>query len=76
MNIVYSKQAVKFLTKQPPQIQRRIVTAIYLLPAGDVKKLQGTDAYRLRVGTYRIIFNKDGEIILIKKIDNRGEVYK
>ena len=32
--------------------------------------------FRLRVGDYRIIFDKKGSILLIKKIDNRGQIYK
>lgn len=76
MKISYSKQAAKFLMKPPAQVQRRIITAIQSLPAGDVKKLKGVESYRLRVGSFRIIFNKEGEVILIGKIDNRGEVYK
>ena len=36
----------------------------------------GQPYYRLRVGDYRIIFDKNGTVISIYKIDNRGEVYK
>ena len=32
--------------------------------------------YRLRVGNYRIIFNKQGQVCYIEKIDNRSQVYK
>ena len=56
--------------------RKRIINAINSLPLGDVKKLQGVDGYRLRVGDFRIIFNKNGEVLLIEKIDNRGQVYK
>lgn len=76
MEIHYSKQATKFLKKQDAATKDRIEKAIKNLPSGDVKKLQGSDYYRLRVGTYRIIFDKDGIILLIIKIDNRGQVYK
>lgn len=76
MFIRYSKQALKFLQKQDTITKKRILKAIESLPLGDVKKLQGQSGYRLRVGTFRIIFDKDGNIILIQKIDNRGEVYK
>lgn len=72
----YSKQAVKFLKKQDIPTRKRIVTAINNLPAGDVKKLQGTDGYRLRVGDFRIIFDKNGDVLWIEKIENRGQVYK
>lgn len=76
MQINYSKQAIKFLSKQDKPTKIRIVNAINNLPAGDVKKLNGQDGYRLRVGDFRIIFDYDGNILWIEKIDNRGEVYK
>lgn len=74
--VKYSKQAVKFLKKQDVSTINRIVNAIEMLPSGDVKKLQGTDGYRLRVGDYRVIFDRNGDIISIEKIENRGQVYK
>lgn len=48
--IKYSKQAIKFLKKRDMVTRKRIVNAINHLPAGDVKKLQGEENYRLRVG--------------------------
>ncbi|KSV59812.1 type II toxin-antitoxin system RelE family toxin [Acetivibrio ethanolgignens] len=76
MTINYSKQAIKFLKKQDKPTRERIINAINLLPDGDVKKLQGQSAYRLRVGDFRILFDKNGNILFIEKIDNRGQVYK
>lgn len=76
MIINYSKQAIKFLNKQDKPTRIRIIEAINKLPQGDVKKLQGLKNYRLRVGDYRVIFNKNGDILYIVKIDNRGQVYK
>jgi len=43
---------------------------------GDIKKLQGTGGYRLRVGNFRVLFNVDGIIIDIIDIGNRGQIYK
>lgn len=76
MIIQYSKQSIKFLKKQDTNTRQRIVDAINALPSGDVKKLQGQPFYRLRVGTYRVIFDKDGTVLCILKIENRGQVYK
>ena len=45
------------------------------LPAGDVKKLQGEENYRLRVGDYHIVFNNDGFVLYIIRIDSRGQIY-
>lgn len=44
----------------------------------DIKPLQGESYYRLRVGNWRIIFDKqdDIKIITIEKIKPRGDVYK
>lgn len=76
LEIQYSKQAIKFLKKQDAITKKRIVNAINLLPAGDVKALQGRNGYRLRVGDYRIIFDTNGNILLIEAIGNRGQIYK
>lgn len=74
--IKYSKQAQKFLAKQEQGARMRIEAAIQALPAGDVKKLKGQPYYRLRVGDFRVLFDRDGSIVLVVKIDNRGQVYK
>ncbi len=77
MSVKYSRQAIKFLKKQDSLTVLRITSAINSLPEGDVIKLKGfSNKYRLRVGDFRIIFDKDGNIISIVKIDNRGQVYK
>lgn len=76
MEITYSKQAIKFLKKQDLSTRKRIITAIENLPLGDVKKLQNEPGYRLRVGDYRIIFDRNGNVLAVEKIDNRGQVYK
>jgi len=76
LKIQYSKQAVKFLSKQDKITQNRIINAINNLPNGDVLKLQGRLGYRLRVGSFRILFDKSGNVLYIIEIDNRGQVYK
>lgn len=51
--------------------------AISKLPAsGDIRKLQGTVGYRLRVGNFRVLFDVNGLIIDIIEIGNRGQIYK
>lgn len=76
MQFIYSKQAIKFLSKQPKPVRKRIVMAIESLPRGDVRRLEGTDNFRLRVGDFRVIFSKSGEVVDIIKIGNRGQVYR
>ena len=75
--IIYSKKAEKVLKKQDVPTRKRLVTAISKLPQeGDIKKLQGADGYRLRVGDFRVIFDVNGIIIDIIEIGNRGQIYK
>ena len=76
LDIRYSKQAKKFISKQDKLQKDRLENAINNLPNGDVKKLKGYTYYRLRVGDYRVIFDKQLNIIEVIKIDNRGEAYK
>lgn len=76
MEVYYSKQAIKFLKKQNTITRNRIRNAIQRLPSGDVKKLQGISSYRLRIGNYRIIFEQNGIVLYIMRIDNRGQIYK
>jgi mRNA interferase RelE/StbE len=77
MEIRYSKHAVKFLKRQDKPTQERLLTAIGKLPyEGDIKRLQGADGYRLRVGTYRVLFDVNGLILDIIDIGNRGQIYK
>jgi len=78
MNITYSKAAAKFLRKQDRATQGRIIYAIEKIPLGygDIVKLQGTDGYRLRVGSFRVIYDTYGNILDIIDINNRGQVYK
>ncbi|MFQ7605731.1 MAG: type II toxin-antitoxin system RelE family toxin [Enterococcus avium] len=75
--VIFKKQPLRFLKKLDSKTKQRIVDAIYSLPDGDVKTLKGHTNYkRLRVGSYRIIFDESGRIYTIIKIGNRGDVYK
>ena len=75
MDIRYSKQAEKFLKRQDVVTRKRIRNAIQELPSADVKKLQGRNGYRLRVGDYRVIFDNVGNVVYVERIHNRGQVY-
>ncbi|MGL4799206.1 MAG: type II toxin-antitoxin system RelE family toxin [Cellulosilyticaceae bacterium] len=76
--IVVTKQVAKFIAKQDKVTQGRITKAVRTLPDGDVKKLKGYESfYRLRVGEFRVIFEKQEELykILLIDIGNRGQIY-
>lgn len=76
--ITYSKNAFKSLESYNMDTRKRLIDSINKIPQGDIKKLQGENhppLYRLRVGKYRIIYQINDEILIVK-IDTRGDVYK
>ncbi|TAN37915.1 MAG: type II toxin-antitoxin system RelE/ParE family toxin [Verrucomicrobia bacterium] len=80
ISILRSAQAS--LTTLAPTSQTRVITAIRKLainprPAG-VKKLAGREAWRIRVGDYRIIYEiNDAELtILVVDLGHRREIYR
>ena len=86
LRIVYSKSAIKFLSKLDQKSVTRIRDAIAGLthnpPEGDIRLMQGFSdgRKRLRVGAWRVIYrlDRDGmvEILFIIDIGNRGDIYK
>jgi mRNA interferase RelE/StbE len=80
--IAYSKQAIKTLSKLPVKESARIRSKLRqcaddpATQANNVKKLQGQNAYRLRFGDWRVIFDEDDVVIEVIKVGARGDVYK
>jgi len=81
--LIYHKDALKFLAKQEVAVQERIAKGLAGLliipPKGDIRLLKGYQGlYRLRIGTYRILFeiNHTEELVYIQAIDSRGGIYK
>lgn len=75
--------AVKEIAALPKREQRRVVSAIEAL-AGDprpegVRKLTGIeDAYRVRVGDYRIVYQISDEVltVFVVRVGHRKDVYR
>jgi mRNA interferase RelE/StbE len=80
MNLTFSRTSLKSLAKCQKKIRANIVEAIGELPdKGDIQKLKGQalkNVYRLRVGEYRVVYLRDGDEILILKIETRGNIYQ
>jgi len=84
--IDYTKDADKFITKHNvrDKVRNEIIRLIQKIKGEniniDIKKLEGnwSGYYRLRKGKLRIIFsvNKDEKIIVVEKVDFRGNIYK
>ncbi len=82
LEITYKASPLRNLRRMQPRMARRIrakINAVASDPANPslgVKPLVGRPGFRLRVGTWRIIFVMDTERLEILAIDSRGQVYK
>lgn len=77
--VIVSKEADKVLQKMQPKRKRAIVDKINAYARGervDIKKLVGSDFYRIRVGQDRIILDDKGVIVFIVEVGPRGGIYK
>lgn len=76
MEIVYSKPAIKAISRMDTPTKQRLKSAIEKLPSGDVRKMVGyTNTYRLRVGNLRVLFEMQEDIIILNILP-RGDAYK
>ena len=82
--VLIKRQAAKKLQSLPRNERTRVAEKIQMLgfdpddPSLDVKKLQGEPFYRLRVGNWRVIFDRQDavKIIAVERIKPRGDAYK
>ncbi len=82
--IVIQRQAQKKLQNLPRNERVRLAEKIHQLgqnpddPALDASPLAGSPLHRLRVGNWRIIYDRQDavKVIAIEKIKPRGDAYK
>jgi len=72
------KQILKLDKKVIPLIKTAIAKLAENPRPNGYKKLKGEDAYRIRVGDYRIIYEIDNDkiIVTVVSVGHRKEVYK
>ena len=83
IEFTYSKRPDKFFDKHTnlkEEFEKNLISYFKGNRNIDIKSLQGLNMplYRMRLGTYRIIFTrKNGDIIIIYTVDvgNRGDIY-
>jgi len=83
--IILHKKVIKFINSRNPKDKQRIKEKFQELQQNpypsnmkiDSKKLQNQNAFRLRVGGYRFIYDivEEELIIYVEKGDNRGSIY-
>lgn len=86
LEIKYSKTAVKVINLLDKATKLRMKQGIEGLiespPKGDIKMMQGFNPplYRLRIGKYRVLYEytniSEEQVLVIKDIGSRGDIYK
>jgi len=80
-HVTYTHEALKTLKRLDGATRKRIVMKIDQLArapeelSGNVKKLQGSSYFRLRVGDWRVIYAEDLTVIAVVRIAPRGDAY-
>ncbi len=79
---VFTARARRDLRRLDPPVQRRVTAALDTFvagdpPKGDVRKL-GAQEWRLRVGDWRVRFDRDDEAqaIVVLRVLPRGRAYR
>jgi mRNA interferase RelE/StbE len=79
--IHWSKQAERYLAKLPRKIAQRIVNKVNSIkdnPYHFLKRYEGADFYKLRVGAYRLIVDVGvmKNVISIRVLGHRRNIYQ
>lgn len=71
--------AERDMRKLSPVMRRRVTKKLERLSdglIGDVKRLRNfTPGYRLRVGDWRVLFDVEGDTIMVHNISHRSQAY-
>lgn len=82
--LLFSKQVDKSLRKMPRNVSDLLRGKLVQLAENpydlnhNVTKLQNRPGYRLRVGDWRIIYDVEDDVLIVRviRIASRGEIYK
>lgn len=79
-NVIFAKSAERDFLQLPAEMQARVagvLERVSVQPHRYARRLTGANAYRLRVGKFRIIadINEKTQTIEVLKIGNRETVY-
>jgi mRNA interferase RelE/StbE len=72
-----ARQQLRALSKEQRRSVGRRLDLLQDNLTGDVKKLTGrTHEYRLRVGSFRVLFMLESDLISVYRVSDRKEVYE
>jgi mRNA interferase RelE/StbE len=79
--IRFLRRADKDMERLDPQVRERLLVAIDRLaaddPSLDIRRLVGSEQFRMRVGDWRLRFTRDTETqtVLVDRVLPRGRAY-
>ena len=79
--LLYTHRAVKDIEKLDPQIKERIGKTLLRYEHDPLKYAEtltqpSSGSYRFRIGDYRVVFDLEGEEIVVLRVGHRREIYK
>ncbi len=82
--IEYRREAVRYLERLSPRDRERILDGIESLGEDpysrdlDIKRLKNRSGFRLRIGKYRVLYERfeDRLLLLVVAVRPRGDAYK
>lgn len=79
--LLYTERAQRDIHQLEPAMKRRLARAMIRLsddPAHGTRKLTdpALGGYRLRVGDWRVIFDIEGNDIIVLRVGHRREIYR
>ncbi len=80
-DLVYTQRSIRDIEKLDPKIKKRIGKVLLRYkeePLLYAEKLSDSKlgTYRFRIGDYRIIFDIEGNEIVVLRVGHRKEIYK
>ncbi|HPC43491.1 MAG TPA: type II toxin-antitoxin system RelE/ParE family toxin [Spirochaetota bacterium] len=79
--LVYTRKAVRDIGKLEAGLKKRIGTTLLRFKDNPLQYAEPlTDpelgGYRFRIGDYRVIFDMEGDDIVVLRVDHRKEIYR
>jgi mRNA interferase RelE/StbE len=79
--LVYTQRAIKDIQKLEHLVKSRIGKALLRFEADPLSHAKGlTNAefgtYRFRIGDYRVVFDLEGDEIVVLRVGHRRDIYK
>ena len=80
----YRRKARNYLARLPLKTKKAIINKLHDLCLNpdsnslDIDTLKGNEAFRLRLGQYRVIYTRDDDYLIIEvvRVRPRGDIYK